>query len=263
MTTKTIRKYWMHVQFSAFRTWTERSELLGRLALIPLFLGVLGALWKAIGTRQMPLDVSSTQMVWYLATTEWVLFSVPHPEFDLEQQIRRGDVMCQLVRPISLLGVMLAEGLGTMLVQGPVFAFGAFCSALLISGELPVRASSAWLALPLGLLGSIVLFSFQVALGVSAFWFRNIAPLGWIWSKATFVLGGLMLPLPLYPQWLERAALTTPFAASLYGPGSLLFSHGLSGTDVFAKQLAWIGIGLVLCWSLEQSAIRTLTVDGG
>lgn len=263
MTAKRLRKYWIHLRFSAHRTFGERSELVGRMALIPLFLGVLSALWKSVSTRQLPFEVSSTQMVWYLATTQWVLFSVPHPEFELEQQIRRGDVTYQLVRPISLLGVTLAEGLGTLLVQSPLFALGAFGSAWLFSGELPRQAQGAWLVLPLGLLGSLALFSFQVALGISAFWFRNIAPLGWIWSKATFVLGGLMLPLPIYPSWLERVALTTPFAQSLYGPGSLLFSRGASGVDVLSKQLLWFGIGVVLCWRLEQNAIQTLTVDGG
>lgn len=263
MTLSLARKYCAHVRFSAYRTWSERSELLGRLALLPLFLGVLGSLWKAIAANKMPLAASSEQMVWYLAVTQWVLFSVPHPEFELEQQIRRGDVTYQLMRPISLLGATYAEGLGTLLVQLPVFAVGSFGSAFLFTGSLPWRACDMLLLIPLGSFGALVLFSFQVAIGISAFWFRNIAPLGWIWSKATFVLGGLMLPLPIYPRWLEQFAMTTPFAQSLYGPASVLLNSNRQIAELFLRQLNWLGIGFLLCWALARSALQAMTIDGG
>ncbi|MGE5786173.1 MAG: ABC transporter permease [Myxococcales bacterium] len=263
MTSALGRKYWSHVRFAANRTWSERSELFGRMALLPLFLGVLGALWKAVADGRMPLPVSGSQMIWYLAMTQWVLFCVPHPEFELEQQIRRGDITYQLMRPVSLVGTIYAEGLGTLLVQAPAFALGSFGSALLFAGVFPWRLGEVWLAVPLGLLGALVLFSFQVAIGISAFWFRNIAPLGWIWSKLTFVLGGLMLPLPVYPRWLERFALDTPFAQCLYGPASILFTSHASGLALFEQQITWLAIGIAVCWALARSAQQSLTIDGG
>ena len=43
-----------------------------------------------------------------------------------------------------------------------------------------------------------------------AFWLQDVAPVYWVWQKLMFVLGGLMLPLELYPAFIQRAAAFTP-----------------------------------------------------
>ena len=262
--TRIIHKYRAYSRLAVTKAWHERFELLARMALLPLFLGIFDALWTAIAQGAMPIDASPRQMVWYLAVTQWILFSSPHPEFEFEQQVRRGDVAYQLARPLTLLGAICAEGLGTLMVNAIAFGIASFGSALLFTGALPVHPARLLLAIPLGLVGAMVLFMFHIAIGFCAFWFRNIAPFGWIWSKATFVLGGLMLPLPLYPDWLKGAAESTPFAHALYGPASYLLDAGAGGIQrLLVGQLAWLGSALCISSFLHRSAIKTLAIDGG
>ena len=57
----------------------------------------------------------------------------------------------------------------------------------------------------------------------------------WVWQKLMFVLGGLMLPLELYPAFVQRAALFTPFPSLLAAPAS--FVLGTQSRD--ARSAGW------------------------
>lgn len=94
---------------------------------------------------------------------------------------------------------------------------------------------------------------------------RNAAVLpGPVWQKLVFVLGGLMLPLSIYPGWLQSLALATPFAAMLYGPGSLVSGNepGLA-LPLALKLLGWCALAAVVMCVLERRGVRRLEVEGG
>jgi hypothetical protein len=44
-----------------------------------------------------------------------------------------------------------------------------------------------------------------IAIGLLDVWGQYARPVYWIWQKSLFVLGGLMLPLSLYPSWNAKA----------------------------------------------------------
>ena len=63
----------------------------------------------------------------------------------------------------------------------------------------------------------------RVAIGLCAVWLQDCSPVYWIWQKCAFILGGLLLPLEIYPPWLREIALWTPFSAIMHGPGRMAF----------------------------------------
>jgi ABC-2 type transport system permease protein len=117
---------------------------------------------------------------------------------------------------------------------------------------------------PFGLVSAAVLAELYVALGLLSFWLSDATPLYWVASKLMFILGGLMLPLELYPRWLQLIAACTPFPSLLAGPGSFVLHE--------PDSLAW-RLGLQLCfWALVlfglvellfRRAVRALQVGGG
>jgi ABC-2 type transport system permease protein len=264
MTQHRLRGIVAYVRLGAILAWQERADLLARTLLFPLFLGIFAALWRAIAETRVALGVPVNQVIWYLAVTEWILCSVPHPEFEIEQQVRRGDIGYQLARPVSLLTATVAQGMGSLGLRAPVFALAAWGTALLFAGALPAHPGGLVWALAFGLFAIVVLFMFQVALGICAFWFQNIAPLGWIWNKSAFLFGGLMLPLPLYPELIQRMAEKTPFPALLYGPARFV----LDGNPDFAgslliSQLGWFVVAGAIALGLYRTAVDAVTINGG
>ncbi len=71
-------------------------------------------------------------------------------------------------------------------------------------------------------IATILVLLCQLQLGYAAAWTGSSAPLFWIWQKLTFVLGGLMIPLTLYPAPYGSLAAASPFAAMFFAPASFL-----------------------------------------
>jgi ABC-2 type transport system permease protein len=78
------------------------------------------------------------------------------------------------------------------------------------------------------------------------------------------VLGGLILPLSIYPDWLRAVAEWTPFAAMLYGPGrtAVAFDPGAAAVAV-ALLLAWGAAAAAFLFWLYRRGLRVLDVNGG
>ena len=98
-----IRKYLAFVRMGYTQARAEPAELYGRFVFFAIILGVFATLSRAVAEAGMPLGQSPTTMVWYLAITEWVLLSAPLIQFQIEDDVRRGDVAYQLARPASYL----------------------------------------------------------------------------------------------------------------------------------------------------------------
>jgi ABC-2 type transport system permease protein len=118
--------------------------------------------------------------------------------------------------------------------------------------------------LPLGLGAGVLALVIHFAIGLTSFWLHDCRPIHWVWQKATFLLGGLLLPLELYPPWLRAAAELSPVPAMLHGPGSVAL--GLDAPEialVLARQLLWLCVALVgLAWLFRRGVAR-LEIGGG
>jgi ABC-2 type transport system permease protein len=257
------RKYWAFARIAAVEAATERGELYGRALFFGVILAVFAALWRAVAEAGMPLSAQQYQLVWYLAATEWILLSTPQRQVQIQDEVRRGDVVYQLPRPVSYPRATLAQCLGTLMVRAPLLGVVAFGCAFAFTGRVPALRSLLWLV-PFGLLASAVLAELYVALGLLSFWLTDATPLHWVVGKLIFILGGLMLPLELYPRWLQVTALCTPFPSLLSGPGGFLI-HGPDGAAPWLalRLLLWACLLFGLVELLFWRATRSLSLSGG
>ena len=241
----------------------EPGELLGRALFFVLILGVFSAVWRAVAESSVSAGRQPSELLWYLAVTEWVLMSAPLVQFQIEDDIRRGDVAYQIARPVSWLGARLAHGLGELAVRAPVMLAVAFATAWSVAGP-PKRPAGLAVAITIGVLASVVMTLFHVTIGVAAFWLGDVAPAYWIWQKLLFVLGGLLLPLQFYPVLFVRVARLTPFPALLAGPASLATGEPLMSAGVLVLTLAlWALVGWFVASAAFSRAVRRLHVNGG
>lgn len=277
-----VHKYAAFAALGVRQARAEPGELLGRVVFFAMILGVFSAVWRAVAEMGVggsvmgvggspntyhPSPVTGLanphEMLWYLAMTEWVVMTAPLIHFPIEEDIRRGDVAYQIARPASWLGARLAHGLGALVVRAPVLLAVACGVAWLYAGP-PGRPAGLLIAIVFGLVAAVVMTVFHLAIGVVAFWLGDVAPAYWIWQKLLFVLGGLLLPLPFYPELFVRVALLTPFPAFLAGPASLATHAPLMHAGLLALILAFWG---VVGWSIARAAfaraVRRLHVNGG
>jgi hypothetical protein len=163
MMTTSCSKYVAFVRIAMARARRDRGELIGRMAFFAVILGVFSSLWRAVGEAGMPIGGDPKLFVWYLATTEWILLSAPMVHGNVQESIRRGDVVYQLGRPVSYPGAAFAEAAGMLAFRAPILAATAWICAFAFTGWAP----------PLWPLASTLPFGFASALLIA-----RIAPPG-------------------------------------------------------------------------------------
>jgi ABC-2 type transport system permease protein len=85
----------------------------------------------------------------------------------------------------------------------------------------------------------------------------------WIWQKMTFVLGGLMIPLALYPEPFGSLAKASPFAAMIFAPASfLLDASSLAIAGTLGLQLLWLIVIGLMTWLVERAAAARFAERG-
>jgi ABC-2 type transport system permease protein len=258
-----IARYSAFSRISATQARRERNELYGRMAFFVVILGVFSSLWRVVAEAGMPLAADPKSLVWYLAATEWILLSAPPIHIEIQEAVRRGDVVYRLGHPVSYVAAEYASGLGLLAVRAPFLGLTAFVCAFAFTRWTP-PLSALLVVVPFGLAASALITALYLGIGLLAFWLQDVAPVYWVWQKLMFVLGGLMLPLEIYPAFIRRAALFTPFPSMLAGPASFVLGAHLVTAGALAGRLAgWsVVTALGVVWIFRR-AVSRLTLNGG
>jgi ABC-2 type transport system permease protein len=263
MTAAIALKYAGFVRIAAAQARRERGELYGRVTFFAVILGVFSSLWHAVAEAGMPVATDPNALVWYLAVTEWIVLSTPPIHIEIQEAIRRGDVVCQLGRPASYVGAKFAEGLGLLAARAPLLGATACVCAFAVTGWMPTLRVIACIV-PFALAAAALLTALYLGIGLLAFWLEDVSPVYWVSQKALFVLGGLMMPIELYPDSIRRVAAFTPFPSLLAGPASFVLHGSSVGAGALARGLAiWAAVTALAVWWVFRRATSALTINGG
>ena len=103
-----------------------------------------------------------------------------------------------------------------------------------------------------------------VLIGLAAFWLEEVLPLFWIYQKLLFTVGGMFLPLEIFPDWLRKISAWLPFRFITYVPARafVAFEPGFVLRET-AGQVVYILILLALVALVWRRAQRRMVVHGG
>ena len=263
MTAARCAKYMAFARISATQAGRERSELYGRMVFFAVILGVFTSLWRTVAEAGMPVAADPRSLVWYLAATEWIMLSAPPIHIEIQEAIRRGDVVYRLGHPASFVLAEFATGLGVLAVRAPFLGLTACLCAFAFTGWTP-PLTALLIVVPFGFVASVLIMALCLGTGLLAFWLQDVAPVYWVWQKLMFVLGGLMLPLALYPAFIQQAAVFTPFPSLLAAPASFVLGTNLVAPGALLRRLVlWSGvIAFAVAWMFRR-AISKVTINGG
>ncbi len=225
---------------------------------------IFAHLWKVAAAKIGAVHLHPDQLLWYIALNEWVLIAIPDVQTDMEQDLRSGRLAYLLPRPISYLMATFCEGFGILCVNLLTLGLVAFLFTWWRIGSFPFDGLSLVIILALGVLAGSVGVIFQMLVGISAFWLQEVGPFSWIWEKLLFALGGLILPLSIYPVWIQKIAYCTPFPAILGQRSALAFDFSSGAVlHVIGALLIWGAIGMGVLSLLYRRGLRILNLEGG
>jgi ABC-2 type transport system permease protein len=231
---------------------------------------ILSAFYASASAAPMALG----EVIGYVWLGQATLLLVPwRVDQDVAEQIRTGTVVYELTRPLDLYGLWFARAIAwrtapVFLRMVPMFVFAMVLLPLLGAPEWQLHAPSAasavmWLGC---FVGAVLVSSALTALiSVSMMWTVSGDGVPMLVAACATMFGGLVIPLPLFPDWCQPILYALPFADLLDLPSRVFTGH-ISPHDavwVIAHQLAWT-IGLVVLgrWLLARG-LRRLVVQGG
>ena len=259
-----MQKYRAIFHLSFVHTLKNYKALIGLSIFLITCLVIFAHLWKIAAAKKGIVTFTPEQLLWYIAFNEWVLVSIPDTQEDMEQDLRSGRLAYLLPRPISYLGGIFAEAAGTLTVNLLILGLVTFLFTWLQVGALPFHPIGLLVTVIFGFAAGVIGIIFRMLIGLSAFWLHEADPFFWIWEKLLFMLGGLMLPLTVYPQWLQTIAHFTPFPAILGERSALALDFNLHQISTLACSLiGWGAFGFICLLLLYRKGLRILNIEGG
>ena len=259
-----IQKYLQIFNLAIIHTLKDYKGLVALSIFMTTCLVIFAHLWKIAAAKSGAINLDPNQLLWFIAFNEWVLISIPDVQLDIEQDLRSGRLAYLLLKPLSYLGATFFEAAGTLWTN--LIALGAvgFTFTWIKTGILPFEAFYFIPTILLGFLAGCVGLIFQMLVGISAFWTQEVGPFNWIWEKLLFILGGLILPLTVYPKWLQDIAYMTPFPFILGARSALVFDHSLYNfLWITCSIIGWSVLGFLCLFVLYRRGLQILNIEGG
>lgn len=259
-------KYWAILRTQLQNSFAYPMDLLARSVTILLFMWVFVNLWRvtygAMGSERIA-GLSLADTMWYLLMAEAVMLSKRDLSRDISDQVKDGSVAYLLNKPFNFILYHFAAGLGDSLL---VFATNALLGGALVWWLVgPPPGIAGWVAAILASLLALLLdFCISALIGLSAFIAEEVSAFRWIYQKFLLVLGGLLIPLDFFPEWLQSVSRALPFAWIIYGPARLFVDPTPARMlEVLLYQGGWLlGLGIALAL-FYRWVVGQLTINGG
>lgn len=261
-----LRKYGAFATAALKRALRYSAGTFGSASLLCLLVAVFSQLWIAIG-RHYDLSAygfSIDNIIWYVAITELATICAVRIERVIENDIRSGDIVYTLTRPVSYFMMKQSEALGQILFRYPLYTAVSFATAYLFTGKWMIGAD--YIApMILMSIGTVFLFHLSYSLiGLTAFWLQESSAASLVFNKFLFVLGGIWLPLEFFPEWVRTISIHTPFPVMLYAPAHFALSPTWESTVFWGTRMVfWLVVLITLNLFVMRRATKSLCINGG
>ena len=213
--------------------------------------------------QPMTLDEVTTY-IWL--SQAFLLLTMLNPDAEVSAMIRTGNVAYEMTRPLDLYTLWFTRGFsgraGPILLRSiPIFVI----AGLFLGLRMPASVS-ALLMFIVSLCGAFLVASSIVALlTISMLWTISGEGIARMAPAAIFFFSGMVIPLPLFPDWMQGLLALLPMRALIDTPLRIYLGH-LTGAGAFAAiahQYFWVFAFITAGRAILALGVRRLVVQGG
>lgn len=259
-------KYWAIFRMQVLHTLAYGGDLVARGLSIAIFLWVFIQLWQATfrsSGESMLAGFTLNQTLWYLMLAEAILLSTPNVAKTVADAVRDGTIAYLLNKPYNFWLYQISVTFGdTLVLMGLNTTIGG---AIVWVAAGPPPSPATWpLVVIVVIMAWLISFCVSAIIGLMAFLTEDVNGFVWIYTKLQFILGGLLIPLDFFPDWLRSIALVLPFAHTLYGPARLFVAPSMERFwTLLLIQGIWVVVLGTCLGLLYRRLARWLTINGG
>ncbi|MCI0713800.1 MAG: ABC-2 family transporter protein [Chloroflexi bacterium] len=235
---------------------------------VTIFIFIFAQIWKVTFASQNTNVINGLTLnmtIWYFVWAELVQLSKIDPVTTIQNEVKDGSLAYTLGRPYNYVLYHFFHGLGGVGIRlVSVLAFGSFVAGtqagLLASFRLEVMP----LVLFVTVLAFVLDYCIMAMIGLLAFFFEDVMAFRFIYSKITFVLGGLLIPVDFLPDTVQSIARVLPFNLVVYAPSKLFVAWDWEQFGfVVIMQFFWIGVMAGLLTLFYRYGVKRVTINGG
>lgn len=225
------------------------------------------ALFQDIGQTQTNMGVISFRdMVTYTLVSTGISIAINTTTvFKVNDRIRTGEIAMDLIKPVSLKGMLFCDALGNNGFR-MVFQLTPFLivGILMFGIRLP---SEPYLILFVisAINGMMIYFSISYLIGLIGFWFLAVTSLSMLFNVVINVFSGEMVPLWFFPDFLYELSAFLPFRLIYFAPLAIFLEKTVLADAIgfILQQFLWIGILVGIERIIWVRAVRKLVIQGG
>ncbi|MCY3871859.1 MAG: ABC-2 family transporter protein [Gemmatimonadetes bacterium] len=219
----------------------------------------------ASSTASMPMSLR--EVIIYVWLTQGLLAMQPWGiDLEIRDKVRTGAIGYELLRPLKLYTLLYTRAMAMRTAPTLLRAIPLFAITFAFFGmELPPTWASA-AAYLIATFSALLLSAALTAFGsIVMFWTISGDGIGRLMPICIIIFSGMLLPIPLCPEWAQPILQALPFRGLIDTPYRLYLGH-LAPSELprlLAHQLIWTGI--IILWSrwLLSRNVRKLVIQGG
>jgi ABC-2 type transport system permease protein len=261
------RKAWAVLAITVASRFAYLGELLVRSVFLILILFIFTQLWQATSQTQdigALTGFSIAQLIWYLAFTEAIMMSSSLADQEVDREVRSGDLAYRLARPLPYPLYHLAAQIGERLLRFGINLVVGCLVSLLVVGPLVITPLALLAALSATLLAFVADWVWSFSISLLSFWVEDTFGLHLLYRRAQMILGGMLIPLDAYSDWLGNIARALPFQYFVYQPARLFVQPNVEGWLRVIGVLGLIALaGLLPLTAIYGLGLRRVSAQGG
>jgi ABC-2 type transport system permease protein len=228
------------VAFATYKEWSVyRSHSLVSVFVGPLYFLVQLFIWKSVyATRHSISGLTLDQMITYFAIAALINYAImDFADWNLQMLIHTGKFMTYILRPMSHIYFAFSQKvghriLGITIELLPVYIILAFVFKIRLFPAQPF-----WAVLSI-ILGFIMMFLIDYCVGITAFWLTRTSGIRRMFLLLRDVCSGVLLPLALFPDSIQKLFFVLPFQFIAYVPVRVFIgSYELAGLKLTIPQI--------------------------
>ncbi|GAC1300764.1 MAG: ABC-2 family transporter protein [Vulcanimicrobiaceae bacterium] len=248
------------------REATYRFDVFTNVASVLVRVYLLRMVWVALyahnaAPRDLPLHAIITYST--VALLMGLVMDIDQTRA-LHERLHDGSIATDFMKPIIVPLYYFADGTGEVLFHALLIVPSLALALLIVHVDVPSLAGVVAFGASF-LIGYLIGFCINFILNCTAFWTLEISAVQMIVTWLTGLLGGELVPLVLFPAFLQPFVYATPFAAMFSTP--LLIYVGVIGPDRYlaalGTQLLWLAVLGSMSAVIWRKGAKRIVVQGG
>jgi ABC-2 type transport system permease protein len=241
------------------------GEFIFKSLFILIILFIFTNLWQVIYSSKQTIEgFTLAMMIWYLLMTESIFTSTWSIVKEINQDVQSGEIAYKLNKPYNYVFYYFFKSISHSLTGFALtFTLGGILVYILVGG-INFNLIFSPLILFSAVLAIILDIFILISIGLTAFWVEDNNSFKWVYDKIIFTIGGMLLPLEVFPKWISGTLQYLPFSFVSYFPAKIFVNFNI-GEFIFVSlfQILYILFFIGLALIIFKIGSRRININGG